>query len=163
MARLTDTLRLRTQCRTCGLPYRVEIRQRDGHVVCPGCGHASAVDDDGWRAGGEPRVDRCLLCGCRHLYRQRGVDRAAGCALVAIAAVLAPFTWGLTLVLALVLDRWAFRRLPEAVVCYRCDTVYRDARPGPGQREFDLLLHDIVKYGKSWEPQDREPPRVEDS
>jgi hypothetical protein len=37
------------------------------------------------------------------------------------------------------------------VVCYRCDTVYRDARPEPRQKEFDLLKHDVLKYGKSWD------------
>ena len=43
-----------------------------------------------------------------------------------------------------------------------CDTVYRDARPGPRQNEFDLLKHDVLKYGKSWQELDRSvtPERV---
>ena len=49
-------------------------------------------------------------------------------------------------------DLALYYRLSEAVVCYRCDTVYRDARPGPRQKAFDLLKHDVLKYGKSWEP-----------
>ena len=36
------------------------------------------------------------------------------------------------------------------MVCYRCDTVYRDAVPLERQGEFDLLKHDVLKYGKSW-------------
>ena len=57
---------------------------------------------------------------------------------------------GAAVVLALV-DLVFYYRLREAVVCYRCDTVYRDARPGPRHKEFDLLKHDVLKYGKSWD------------
>ncbi len=154
-------MRVRVQCRKCGLPYRATIRPGDPVLSCPGCGDEVVVAQDGWSTGREARVDRCPLCRSRHLYRQRDVHRAAGCAVVAVAALLAPFTWGVSLLVALALDRWALARLAQAAVCYRCDTVYRDARPHPGQREFDLLLHDVVKYGKSWEPQDRPAPVAE--
>ena len=62
-----------------------------------------------------------------------------------------PWTYGLSLVLLGAVDLALFRWLPPAVVCYRCDTVFRDARPSPQQREFDLLKHDVLKYGKSWQ------------
>jgi hypothetical protein len=107
------------------------------------------VASEGWSDGPGARVEVCPLCGCRHLYRQRDFNRALGCLLVVIGAVLVPWTFGLSLVVFSLLDLWLYRRLQEAVVCYRCDTVYRDARPGPGQREFDLLKHDVLKYGKA--------------
>ena len=53
---------------------------------------------------------------------------------------------------ALPLLLWLYRRLKDVVVCYQCDTVYRDARPGPRQGEVELLKHDVLKYGKTWEP-----------
>jgi len=105
------------------------------------------VAAEGWSAD---RVEVCPLCGSRHLYRQRDIHRAWGCALVALGAVLVPWTFGLSLVACALIDLWLFRRLRPAVVCYRCDTVYRDAAPLARQGDFDLLKHDVVKYGKSW-------------
>jgi hypothetical protein len=57
----------------------------------------------------------------------------------------------LSLIALSLLDLWLYYRLEEAVVCYRCDTVFRDARPQARQSEFDLLKHDVLKYGKSWQ------------
>lgn len=95
-------------------------------------------------------MHHCLLCGCRHLYRQRDVNRGLGCLLVAVGAALVPWTYGLSLVLLGLVDLALYYRLPEAVVCYRCDTVFRDARPMPRQGTFELLRHDSLKFGKSW-------------
>jgi hypothetical protein len=79
---------------------------------------------------------------------------------VVLGAVLVPWTFGLSLVVFGLIDLWLYRRLKEAVVCYRCDTVYRDARPGPRQGEFELLRHDVLKYGKSWEPKEGPSAKV---
>ena len=144
-------MRVRTQCRACGLPFAATLDPATTALPCPGCGDSRAVDTRAWSPGPPPAVDPCPLCGCAHLYRQRDVNRAAGCLIVAIGAALAPWTLGLSLVACALLDLWLYRRLPMAVVCYRCDTVYRDARPLPRQTEFDLLKHDVLKYGKTWQ------------
>jgi hypothetical protein len=132
-------MRLRTQCRSCGLPFPATI-DRVAHELA----------GDGWSDEAPRRVEICPLCGCKHLYRQRDMHRAWGCALVALGAALVPWTYGLSLVALGLLDFWLHRRLRNAVVCYRCDTVYRDAVPLERQGEFDLLKHDVLKYGKSW-------------
>jgi DNA-directed RNA polymerase subunit RPC12/RpoP len=144
-------MRIRSQCRDCGLPFASRIEPGQA-LRCPGCGAERPVAASGWRAGEPGAVEACPLCGSRHLYRQRDFNRGLGCLLVLVGAALAPWTFGLSLVGFSLLDWWLWRRLPDAVVCYKCDTVYRDARPGPSQRDFDLLKHDVVKYGKSWEP-----------
>jgi hypothetical protein len=144
-------MRLRTQCRACGLPFRDAIDARTLELACPKCGVARPVAAQGWTDQGGGRVEVCPLCGCKHLYRQRDVHRAWGCALVALGAVLVPWTYGLSLVALGLVDVYLHRRLPDAVVCYRCDTVYRDALPLDRQGEFDLLKHDVLKYGKSWD------------
>ncbi len=141
-------MRVRTQCRACGLPFAAALQSGQEELACPGCGVARRVAAEGWT----PRqVETCPLCGCPHLYRQRDVHRALGCLLVALGAALAPWTYGLSLIVLAGADLWLARRLGWAVVCYRCDTVYRDARPSGRQAEFDLLKHDVLKYGKSWE------------
>jgi hypothetical protein len=144
-------VRIRTQCRDCGLPFRAELDSDSDSLPCPNCQSVRPVDLSGLQHSPTPRVERCALCGCEHFYRQQDVNRAWGCTLVALGAALAPWTWGISLAVVVALDWWISRRLREAVVCYRCDTVYRDARPLPRQGEFDLLKHDVLKYGKTWE------------
>jgi hypothetical protein len=144
-------MRVRTQCRACGLPFRATLTTDMTALACPGCGATRAVAREGWTGGAEARVEVCPLCGCRHLYRQRDFNRALGCGLVVLGAVLVPWTFGLSLIVCSLIDLWLYRRLRDAVVCYKCDTVYRDARPVRRQGEFDLLKHDVLKYGKAWE------------
>jgi hypothetical protein len=142
-------MRVRTQCRACGFPFRAVLTADLAELACPHCAVARPVAREGW---GESSVETCPLCSCRHFYRQRDFNRALGCGLVAAGAAFVPWTFGLSLIAFGLVDLWLYKRLPEAVVCYKCDTVYRDARPGPRQGEFDLLKHDVLKYGKSWEP-----------
>lgn len=141
-------MRLRTQCRACGLPFKARLTPETTALPCPNCAAVRPVDPAAWSASA---VETCALCACRHLYRQRDFNRAWGCALVAVGAALVPWTFGLSLIAFGLVDLYLYKRLALAVVCYRCDTVYRDARPGPRQGEFDLLKHDVLKYGKSWE------------
>ena len=144
-------MRIRTQCRACGLPFNAVLVPGSGELPCPSCGAVRPVSGEKWTDGPEGAVEACPLCGCRHLYRQRDFNRALGCTLVAVGAALVPWTFGLSLPAFGLVDLWLWRRLKDAVVCYRCDTVYRDARPGPRQGDFDLLKHDVLKYGKTWE------------
>ena len=143
-------MRIRTQCRSCGMPFRTRLTHSQDEISCPNCDDRLTLDQTGWSQEDERLIEKCLLCGCRHLYRQRDVNRALGCLTVAVGAALVPWTYGLSLVVLAIVDLVLFYRLSESVVCYRCDTVYRDARPGPRQNEFDLLKHDVLKYGKSW-------------
>lgn len=143
-------MRLRTQCRSCGFPFAASIDRATRELACPQCKAPRPVAASGW-SDDEPRqIEICPLCDCRHLYRQRDVNRAWGCALVAVGAALVPWTYGLSLVVLGLLDFYLNRKLRNAVVCYRCDTVYRDAVPLERQGDFDLLKHDVLKYGKSW-------------
>jgi len=133
------------------MPFKARLQRRQEELPCPNCPETIEIDLSGWSLDDEKFIETCVVCGCRHLYRQRDFNRALGCSLVAIGAALVPWTYGLSLVLLSLVDLVLFYRLPESVVCYRCDTVYRDARPGERQNDFDLLKHDVVKYGKSWQ------------
>lgn len=147
-------MRIRTQCRSCGLPFRTVLRRDQGGLSCPNCDQTLSLDLAAWSDEDVTRIEECLICGSPHLYRQKDVNRALGCLIVAVGAALVPWTYGLSLVLLSLVDLVLYLRLPQAVVCYRCDTVFRDARPGPRQGEFDLLKHDVLKYGKSWQELD---------
>jgi len=133
------------------MPFKTRLERLQKGLPCPNCSEIVEIDIDGWSQEDETSIESCVVCGCRHLYRQRDFNRALGCSLVAIGAVLVPWTFGLSLVVLSLVDLFLYYRLKESVVCYRCDTVYRDARPGERQNDFDLLRHDVLKYGKSWQ------------
>ena len=143
-------MRIRTQCRECGLPYKECIDASTRELACPNCGHVLPVADEGWSDRPPRSVEICPLCTSKHLYRQKDVNRVLACLLVVIGVIFVPWTYGLSLVVLSLIDLALYYRLSEATVCYRCDTVYRDARPGPRHKEFNLLKHDVLKYGKSW-------------
>ena len=133
------------------MPFKARLERQQEELSCPNCPEKVAIDISGWSLEDERSIETCVVCDCRHLYRQRDINRALGCSLVAIGAALVPWTYGLSLVLLALVDLVLYYRLPESVVCYRCDTAYRDARPGERQNDFDLLKHDVLKYGKSWQ------------
>lgn len=143
-------MRIRTQCRECGLPFSGTISLGGEPLVCPGCDDPRPIAAAGWQDGVGARIDTCPLCDCRHLYRQKDVNRGLACLAVLVGALAAPWTFGLSLGAVLAVDLWLYYRLPAVVVCYRCDTVYRDARPHERQGEFNLLKHDVLKFGKTW-------------
>lgn len=143
-------MRIRTQCRECGLPFKARIEATTDELPCPNCGHALPVASEGWSDEPPRSVEVCPLCSSKHLFRQKDVNRILACLLVVIGVIFVPWTYGLSLVVLSLVDLALYYRLSEAPVCYRCDTVYRDARPGPRQKEFNLLKHDVLKYGKSW-------------
>ncbi len=149
-------MRVRTQCRECGLGFGDTI-EAGAALPCPNCGVERPVAEDGWSAA-DRTVERCPLCASEHLYQQRDFNRTLGCLLILIGIVLVPWTYGLSLVVLSAVDLVIYYMLPFAPVCYRCDTVYRDARPTGRQGEFDLLKHDVVKYGKTWVDQRRKQP-----
>ena len=65
-----------------------------------------------------------------------------------------PWTFGLSLVVLSGVDFVMYKRLKESVVCYKCGTVFIDAEPTERQGDFDLLKHDVLKYGKTWQDVD---------
>jgi len=133
------------------MPFKARLERQQDQLDCPNCAAVIDVDLAGWSNEDSTRIESCVLCDCRHLYRQRDFNRGLGCSLVAVGAALVPWSFGLSLVVLSLVDLALYYRLPESVVCYRCDTVYRDARPGERQNDFDLLKHDVLKYGKSWQ------------
>ena len=143
-------MRIRTQCPKCGFPFRSQLDPEGADIQCPQCNDQRPIDSTAWSSDSR-RVETCPLCGCRHLYRQRDINRALGCGLIVVGAIFVPWTYGLSLVALSLVDLWLYRRLSIVVVCYKCDTVFRDARPIDRQTDFDLLKHDVLKYGKTWD------------
>jgi hypothetical protein len=145
-------MKIRTQCRGCGFPFKVAISPVDATLECPNCNQTLELPSlEDWNDEPPRLLVSCPVCGCRHLYRERHFNRALGCFLVLVGAAFVPWTYGLSLVLLSGVDLIMYHRLKESVVCYRCDTVFIDAEPTERHGDFDLLKHDVLKYGKTWQ------------
>ena len=111
-------------------------------------------------AGGEPRplhrahltpeggLSGCLSCGHPELFTQKDFPRAVGIAVVVVAAVLAPFTWYLSLVAAAALDWLLYRLSPDVVLCYACGARHRGFTPRPRHPAFDREIDERLRYGE---------------
>jgi len=108
---------------------------------CAKCGcaieiHAAAIE------GGA--VVGCPACGATLLYQQKDFRQAVGCLVVLVAAVLAPFTYYVSLGVAALIDWLLYRLSGEVVICYRiaCRAHLRGLPAGPKVGAFDLSIHD---------------------
>jgi hypothetical protein len=89
----------------------------------------------------------CLACGHPELYSQRDFPRGLGLAVVVGAAVLAPFTWYLSLGAAALLDALLYRFAPSVVVCYACGAGHRGFAPEPRHPRFDRAIAERLRFG----------------
>jgi rRNA maturation protein Nop10 len=123
------------RCPHCGREATAGI---DGHGHCRSCGEATTLPVPG--ALGESRVvDACPACGSSLLYVQRDFNQKAGLAVVALGAVLAPFTpYYSSLMVAALVDALLYALLPEITVCYRCHAHFRGFARNPQHQAFDL-------------------------
>lgn len=90
----------------------------------------------------------CLACGHEELYTRKRFPRALGMGIVVVAAVLAPFTYYLSLLVALILDTIIFYFAKQEVVCYACNAIHRGFRATPRHPGFDRTIQERLKFGE---------------
>jgi hypothetical protein len=113
---------------------------------CPACGRPHALHPERLTAGGG--LVGCLACGHTELYRQKDFSRALGLVIVIAAAVLAPFTYYLSLAAAAAADGVIYLVAPERVVCYVCGARHRRFAREPRHPGFDRQIAERLAYGE---------------
>ncbi|HSE42098.1 MAG TPA: hypothetical protein VLH08_15135 [Acidobacteriota bacterium] len=110
-----------------------------GEVACENCkknyGSLSSFST-------EKGVAYCIICGCRDLYTQKDFSRKVGLSIVAIGAILAPFTKLISLFVCALIDLILYRVLPMITVCYRCKAIYRGFPNNTDHQGFNLGIND---------------------
>ena len=113
---------------------------------CLHCGDEHALFLERVLANGG--LDGCVSCGHRELFRQKDFPRALGITIVVVAAVLAPFTWYISLGVAAMLDALLYRWAPDVVVCYVCAAQHRGFPAQPKHPHFDREIDERLKFGE---------------
>lgn len=112
---------------------------------CAHCGdeHALAIE----RIAPNGGLLGCVSCGRLELYTLKEFPRALGISIVVIAAVLAPFTYYISLFVAAAIDAALFALAPNMVMCYVCHGAHRGFPGEPRHPRFDREIDERLKFG----------------
>jgi hypothetical protein len=131
-------------CDACFKGTSFESSAPPAEVVCRNCGERRAVALTE-RIRQENVVDRCVLCGCGHLYLEKDFNGYVGFGIIVAAIVGSAVLWTRNVYLSVAvlgaaalvdLVFWVISR--ERTVCYRCVATYRHAAPNPAHERYEL-------------------------
>jgi hypothetical protein len=95
----------------------------------------------------EETIETCRSCGAKDLYLQKDFPRKIAIPIIIVAALLVPWTYGFSLIVAAVIDFVIYRRTAWMTVCYKCRAEYRGFANNPNHKEFDRHLDELYRYG----------------
>ena len=131
-------------CEACYAATRLDSKAGPTEVVCRKCGKRRDVLLTSSVAE-KNLVDRCVLCGCGHLYIEKDFNGYVGFGIILAAIVGSGIFWarnvyvavGILGVAALVdFGFWLGSR--ERTVCYRCVATYRRSALNPVHERYEL-------------------------
>ncbi len=131
------------RCPSCLQPVRGEVDSSEATLHCTACNWSRPV------AAGDVtdnRPQRCLMCGCDDLWRQKDFPQKLGVGLVAAGALLSTIAyynyWHKTAIAVLLffalIDLLLFLYMSDVLVCYRCGAAHRKANLVDEHPAFDL-------------------------
>ncbi len=135
---------VRFSCTACGSANTFDADFEDGTICCGACEAPHAVAcSAALRAGGP--LDRCPVCSRSDFWRRKDFPRKLGLGIVAVAAVLAFYTYGISLVVASLVDAGLYLFLRDLAVCYSCRAEVRGVSLPKAVQAFDLPHQDEVE------------------
>lgn len=137
-------MKVSVYCAECLTRIAVPILDPSGEVTCPN-GHRPISFSHSEAVRKDERVDRCSRCATTAFYVQKDFDQRAGCLLLALGAglalVISKVFGGVWFVPALLVfafvDLLVARRVGSVVICYRCDSEYRDVPRAASYEPYD--------------------------
>lgn len=136
----------RTRC-ACEAWNTVEIDEDLPGILCGACEAKIALHIPKKLLEGG-RLERCVRCDAREtsdFWIRKDFDPKLGVGIVVVAAVLAFWTYGLSLLVATFVDLFLYWRLPLVTTCYRCKTEVRAAPLHPDHGGFDLAHQEDIE------------------
>lgn len=131
-------------CDDCLKATRFDSKAPPGEVVCAKCGGRRAVAMTE-SVSAKNVVDRCVLCGCGHLYIEKDFNGYVGFGIIVAAIVGSGILWARNVYLAVgvlgvaaLVDLAVWLVSSERTVCYRCVATYRRAAPNPAHERYEL-------------------------
>ena len=134
-------------CDACDRSIYVRLDPTASETICPGCGRRHALHaGDGAHAAGDGPIRACLRCGLDRLYVQKDFNRTLGLAVFVVAAILSVPTWGISLLVATLVDLGLYYMLGDVTICYGCGAQHRGLAVNPEHGPFDLHVAEQVDH-----------------
>tara|TARA_B100000700_G_scaffold227001_1_gene250605 strand:- start:18424 stop:18834 length:411 start_codon:yes stop_codon:yes gene_type:complete len=125
------------ECDQCGEYYFGYIEGQK-EIACSFCNEERIiVNSNDWP------FKVCPFCDCAQFYKRKDFNQLIGCFIIIIGAIFVPFTFGLSLVILLILDYLLYKKVSEILVCYKCQTEFRNF--GLIEKNIDQFNHHIAE------------------
>lgn len=121
------------------LPFHAQHRD-----TCHICQHEKVLNFH--KENTENLLHECVVCSRKDFYQQKDFNRKIGVILFVIAAIASIWTYGISLIVLYLIDLVLFSRLGNIVICYKCQTIYRNVANLLEIRPFDHEMNDRIQY-----------------
>ena len=126
-------------CSDCEKDVLADLSKVPDSIQCPHCMTTVPVKlSNSIQKGG--KVDRCTMCGKIRFYVQKDFNPRLGLFIFAIGVIFSYHTYGLTLLIATIIDFIMYKVLKTVTICYNCRAIYRGFEEDPTHRGFDHNL-----------------------
>ena len=131
-------------CPSCASSINVYPDKEANFVKCDICEHELPVsfNDDHI----EGNVKDCPCCKRKDFYQQKDFNRKIGVILFIIASILSIWTYGISFIVLYAVDFFLFQKLKYIVICYKCNTIFRDVANKDEILTFDHEMNDRIVY-----------------
>lgn len=126
-------------CSQCRKDNLANLSSDIGEISCQHCRQVMPMKlSSSMQKGG--KVDRCVLCDKIRFYVQKDFNPRLGLLIFAIGVIFSYHTYGLTLLIATIIDFILYKVLKTVTICYNCRAIYRGFEEDPTHRGFDHNL-----------------------
>lgn len=139
-------------CENCQKDILIDLNQNKKAGTCTHCNKVYPIElSIGMQKGA--RVDRCVICDKIRFYVQKDFNPRLGILIFAIGVLFSYHTYGLTLLIATIIDFILYKVLKTVAICYNCRAIYRGFEEDPNHRGFDHNLAMSLVQSKQKEKQ----------
>jgi hypothetical protein len=114
---------IKGKCQSCNAVITVNLESKENPIECNAC-HTKLDVETIEKLKDSKHISKCPFCGFSDFWRDKNFPKKVGLVLVIIAAILVPFTYGVSFLVLFVFDLILWKFLPIRVNCYRCQAVF---------------------------------------
>ncbi|MDC1174612.1 hypothetical protein OAT67_04435 [Bacteriovoracaceae bacterium] len=131
-------------CPECGSGIHVTPSLEANIANCDICEHKLPVKFNEDHVNSN--IKDCPCCERKDFYQQKDFNRKLGVLLFVIAAILSIWTYGISFIVLYIFDLVLYKLLGNVVVCYKCNTLFRNVNNISEIPPFDHEMNDRIVY-----------------
>ena len=126
-------------CENCQRDNQAQLDKDVKKIACANCKDTIDIKLSNNMENGQ-KVDRCVTCDRIRFYVQKDFNPRLGLLIFGVGVIFSYHTYGVSLLIATIIDFILYKVLKTVTVCYHCRAVYRDFEEDPAHRGFDHNL-----------------------